>query len=66
MCKSWCELILGVLIIIFALWQTAYSQWIIIILAAVLIIHSFTCKKCFNRMGMNKEMMVKTSRRKKR
>ena len=66
MCKSWCELILGAVIIIFALWEVSYSRWVIIIAAAILIIHSFTCKKCFNKMGMGKDMMPKASRRKKR
>lgn len=47
MCKSICEAIIAVIIIIFSLWQTAYSNWIIIILAIILLIHSFTCKKCF-------------------
>ncbi len=47
MCKSICEAILAVILLIFALWQTAYSQWIIIIVAVILLIHSFTCKRCF-------------------
>ena len=66
MCKSWCELILGAIIIIFALWQTAYSQWVIIITAVILIIHSFTCKKCFTGMGMRGNEMPKSSSRKRR
>jgi hypothetical protein len=58
MCKSWCESILGVVILIFALWQTMYSKWIIVIAAIVLIIHSFMCKQCFmrhNDMPMKKK-----------
>lgn len=47
MCKSWCELILAVVIIVFALWQTSVSQWIVVIAGIVLLIHSFTCKTCF-------------------
>ena len=47
MCKSWCELIVAIVIIVFSLWQTAWSNWIIIIAAVVLLIHSFTCKSCF-------------------
>ncbi|MEK6933585.1 MAG: hypothetical protein AABW75_01780 [Nanoarchaeota archaeon] len=47
MCKSWCELILAVIIIVFAFWQTAVSMWIIVIAGIVLLIHSFTCKTCF-------------------
>jgi len=40
------ELIVGVVILVFALWQTSFSQWIIVIAAALLILHSFTCKNC--------------------
>lgn len=55
MCKSICEAILAVIILVFALWQTAYSNWIIIIAAVILLIHSFTCKKCFVRGEMPAE-----------
>ncbi len=47
MCKSWCEAILAIVVIVFALWQTAYSQWVLVIAGVVLLIHSFTCKSCF-------------------
>lgn len=47
MCKSWCELILAVVIIVFALWQTSFSQWILLIAGIGLLIHSLTCKTCF-------------------
>ncbi len=47
MCKSWCELILGLVVIVFALWQTQYSQWVLVIAGLVLAVHSFTCKSCF-------------------
>ena len=63
MCKSICEAVIAVIIIIFALWQTAYSNWIIIIAAVILLIHSFTCKKCFGRHMMN--MPEKASHRKR-
>ena len=52
MCKSWCEAIIAVVVIVFALWQTAYSQWIVVIAGVVLLIHSFTCKKCFSGHSM--------------
>ena len=48
MCKSWCELIIALVVIVFAYWQTTYSQWILIIAGIVLLIHSFMCKKCFS------------------
>jgi len=55
MCKSWCELIIAMVVIVFALWNTlAWSKWIVVIAGIVLIIHSFTCKKCF--VGMGKDM----------
>lgn len=48
MCRSWCEAILALVILVFALWDTwIYSKWIVVIAAIVMIIHSFTCKKCF-------------------
>ena len=53
MCKSWCELIIAVLVIVFALWATTYSKWVLVIAGVVLLIHSFTCKKCFPRHQMS-------------
>ena len=49
MCKSICEAVIAIIILVFAIgfWQWAYTQWIIAIAAIVLLIHSFTCKKCF-------------------
>ncbi len=47
MCKSWCEFILAVIILVFALFNWAYSKWVIVIAAIIMIIHSFTCNKCF-------------------
>lgn len=47
MCKSWCEAIIAIVILIFALWETTFSKWIIVIAAVLLLIHSFTCKKCY-------------------
>ncbi len=52
MCKSWCEAILAIIILVFALWETTYSQWIVVIAAVVLLIHSFMCKKCFGGHSM--------------
>lgn len=52
MCKSWCELIIALIVIIFALWQTAWSQWILVIAGIVLLVHSFTCKSCFSGREM--------------
>lgn len=40
------ELILAIVIIVFALWVTAWSQWVIVIAAVLLLIHSHSCKNC--------------------
>ncbi len=66
MCKSWCELIIAIVVIVFALWENVYAsfgKWILIIAGIVLIIHSFTCKKCFPHMGQH---MAMTPAKKKR
>lgn len=56
MCKSWCEAIIAVIILVFALWPDIVgaiaAKWIIVIAAIVLLIHSFACKKCFAGNGM--------------
>jgi len=50
MCKSWCEAIIAVVILLFS-WVNLVSamatKWIVTIAAIILLIHSFTCKKCF-------------------
>jgi hypothetical protein len=43
-CK-WCEAILSILIIIFALVETASSKWIIFAAAVILLIHAIFCHK---------------------
>ena len=53
MCKSWCELILGIIILIFSFWKTTYSMWVVVIAAVILIIHSFTCPRCFPKHNIN-------------
>ncbi len=54
------ESILAILIIVFALWMTPWSQWIVVIAGVVLLIHSFACKNC---MMMDDERMSKKKRR---
>ena len=66
MCKSWCEAILAVIIIVFALWESVYAsfgKWIVVIAGVVLLIHSFMCKKCFGGMGMMNDSMASKKRR---
>ena len=65
MCKSWCELIVAIVVIVFALWETMYSKWILVIAGIVLLIHSFTCRVCFARHPMM-DAAVKAGRRRKR
>ena len=40
------EAIIAILIIAFYFWETDFSGWVIVIAAAVLLIHSFACKSC--------------------
>ncbi len=65
MCKSWCEFLVALVVIVFALWQTAWSQWVLVIAGVVLLIHSLACKTCFAGKGMSmKETARKKGRRK--
>ncbi len=59
-CKA-TEIVLGLLIIIFAFWQTTYSQWIIVISAVLLLIHALGCKNC--EMPKTKKPARKKKRR---
>ena len=52
MCKSWCEFITGAIVIIFALWETSYSKWILVIAGALLLWHSFGCDRCYGEVKM--------------
>ena len=58
MCKSWCEAILAVIILVFTYGIGAgwgdWSTWIVYIAALVLLVHSFNCKKCFGGHMMEK------------
>jgi hypothetical protein len=58
MCKSWCELIIALVILVVAMWPAllgaSISNWVIIVAAIVLAIHSFTCKSCFNSGSASK------------
>ena len=61
MCKSWCEIVLGVIILISALWPAPFSKWVLLIVALILILHSFMCKQCF----VKQEMPVKSTKKRK-
>jgi len=61
MCKSWCELILAVVAIVLGLmtFSAEVYKWTLVVLGVVLLVHSLTCKVCFN----NKAMPTKAKRR---
>lgn len=64
MCKSWCEAIIAVIILVFTWWNTwAYSQWVVMIAAVVLLVHSFSCKSCFSGHSGMSSMPAKKKRR---
>lgn len=46
----WCETIIAIIIFVFAMWPNLigdmYSQWVVVIAAIVLFLHSFMCKSC--------------------
>lgn len=44
-CKVF-EIIISIIILVFALWEVSYSKWVIIIAAALVLIHALTCKNC--------------------
>ena len=37
------EIVLGLLILVFVIWETAYSKWIIIVAAVLLLIQGIMC-----------------------
>ncbi len=65
----WCELLLAVVIIVFTQWNTQFfsamtSKWIVLVAAAVLLVHSLLCHKC---QGLCAGMMMKgTGKRRRR
>lgn len=38
------EAIIGIVVIVFALWMTTASKWILVIAGVLLLLHSFKCK----------------------
>jgi len=48
---GWVGVILSALILIFVIWPTQiipqmYSWWVVVISAALLLLHALTCKRC--------------------
>ena len=61
---EWCEVIIGILILVFNYFSW-YSKTIIIILGVVLIVHAFMCRKCNLCCDCEEcEMPVKKARKK--
>ncbi len=52
------EIILGVIILVFVLWQVWIWDWIITIAAILLILHAIRCKNC----GIDKAETVQKSK----
>jgi putative copper export protein len=68
MCGSWCrwlEVILLIVIIIFALVQTAASKWLIFVAAIILLIHALFCK-CHSTCAKEPVKAKPKARRKRR
>lgn len=66
MCKSWDELIFAIVIIVFALWESVYAtwgKWVLVIAGVLLLIHAFTCPRCFPKHEMEMKMPAKKKRR---
>ena len=56
------EAIIAIVIIIFALWSSlSWAKWIVVIAAALLLIHSLGCKSC--GIGMNEMASSKKKRK---
>lgn len=45
-CK-WTEIVIGLLVILFAWWTPIYTNWILTILGLLMIWHAFRCTNCY-------------------
>jgi len=64
---SVCEVIIGILVVVVALWSgmgAMTQKWVLVVLGLILIVHSFACKSCCGRNGS--DMSMKSSSGKKR
>ena len=43
---QWVVSIFAVVILVFAFWTTAWSKWVILIAAILILLHAWTCKNC--------------------
>ena len=62
-CKT-CQLILGIVILVFAFWWRDWSQWIIAIAAVILILHALLCKRCDMCTPIGKAFVGKAAKKK--
>lgn len=58
------EIVLGLVILVFALWETTFSKWVIVVAAILLLLHAFSCKNC--GVSVSGEVPKAKSRRKRR
>ena len=65
-CKG-IELVLAIVILVFALWQTTYSSWIVIIAAVLLVLHALSCKgMCGTDMSSGSARKASSGKKKKK
>lgn len=64
-CKA-TEIVLGLVVLVFAFWQTTYSKWVIIIAAALLIIHGLMCQTMAGCEPKTKKPVAKKKAKKKK
>ncbi|MFH1308001.1 MAG: hypothetical protein ABIH72_04070 [archaeon] len=58
------EIVLGLVVLVFALWETTYSKWLIVIAGVLLILHALICKEC--KVPAAAAPVKKVTRKKKR
>ena len=69
-CK-WLKMVLPAVILVFAIWPSQIlsvtnSRWVVVVSAALLLVHQFACKKCCNGVcGSEEEVKAKPKRKKK-
>ena len=43
---KWGGAVLALLVILFSFWQTAYSKWVIVVIAVIWFFHAVGCNDC--------------------
>lgn len=58
------EIILGIVVLIFAFVSAAYAKWLVALAAVLLIIHAFTCRNiCGHAGGMSAQPVSKAKKK---